>query len=364
MPYWSFCAPVDSRNETKQHIEIYSFLESIVMTVSSHPRRRTLLLSGVSFPLASLMPLLAGAQLAWPNRSITLIAPNAPGGPADTLARAVANGMTKILNVPVVVENKPGASGKIGMQALLRAPRDGYTLAVTAETALSALPVFDKNVGYRSPADFEPLSLAVRTPTVWCVHPSMPVKSLRELVAYAKANPGKLNYASFGNNSATHLASENFFRIMDIKLTHIPYKSETEALNGLISGQVQVMMLSGASKPHITAKKIRGLATTSSRRWDFLPDIVTARETGIPELSNYSYEPWLGFSAAAGIPKEIRDRLSSVLRQSMDSPEVKKMLSGFGYQIIASSSVEMEEAIQQDLNSYRVLAQSGRVTPE
>lgn len=116
---------------------------------SHHPRRRALLLGGLGLPFASLTPLLAGAQVAWPNRSITLIAPNAPGGPADTLARAVANGMSKILNVPVVVENKPGASGKIGIQALLRAPRDGYTLAVTSETALSALPMFDKNVGYQ-----------------------------------------------------------------------------------------------------------------------------------------------------------------------------------------------------------------------
>lgn len=331
---------------------------------SNHPRRRTLLLGGLGIPLASLMPISAGAEVAWPNRSITLIAPNSPGGPADTLARAVANGMTRILKVPVVVENKPGASGKIGIQALLRAPRDGYTLAVTTETALSALPVFDKNVGYQSPADFEPLSLAVRTPAVWCVHPSVPANNLRELVAYAKANPGKLDFASFGNNSSTHLASENFFRIVEVQLAHIPYKSESEGLNGLISGQVQVMMLSGASKPHIAAKKIRGLATTSTSRWDFLPDIVTARETGIPELANYSYEPWMGFSAAAGIPKEIRDRLNGALRQSMDSPAVKAMLFGFGYRIIASSSSEMIEAIQHDITSYRVLARSGRVKPE
>lgn len=331
---------------------------------SNRPRRRTLLLGGLGIPLASLMPISAGAEVAWPNHSIALIAPNAPGGPADTLARAVANGMTKILNVPVMVENKPGASGKIGIQALLRAPRDGYTFAVTSETALSALPVFDKNVGYQSPADFEPLSLAVRTSGVWCVHPSVPVNNLRELVAYAKANPGKLNYASFGKNSSSHLASENFFRIVDVQLTHIPFKSESEGLNGLLSGQVQVMMISGASKPHIAAKKIRGLATTSASRWDFLPDIVTAREAAIPELTNYSYEPWLGFSAAAGIPKEIRDRLNSALRQSMDSPAVKALLTGFGYRIIASSSSEMSEAIQQDLSSYRVLARSGRVTPE
>lgn len=340
-----------------------TFPENIHMT-SNHPRRRTLLLGSLSLPVASLMPISAGAQVAWPNRPITLIAPNAPGGPADTLARAVADGMTKILNVPIVVDNKPGASGKIGIQALLRAPRDGYTLAVTSETAMSALPVFDKNVGYRSPADFEPLSLAVRTPTVLCVHPSVPAKNLREFIAYAKANPGKLNYASFGNNSSSHLASENFFRIVDVQLAHIPYKSETEGLNGLVSGQVQVMLVSGASKPQIAAKKIRGLATTSAKRWDLLPDIVTARETGIPELANYSYEPWLGFSATAGIPKDVRDRLNSALSQSMTSPAVKARLSSFGYRIIASSPAEMSDAIQQDITSYQVLARSGRVTPE
>ena len=330
-----------------------------------HSELRRRLLRWTALPMAHWLLPAARAQGSWPNRSITIIAPNPPGGPADTLARAVVPGMSKALGVPVIVDNKPGAAGKIGIQALLRAPRDGHTIAVTSITALSALPVFDKNPGYKSPDDFEPLSLAVRTQAVWCLHPSVPARNMREFVAYAKANPGKLNYASFGINSSSHLAQEDFFRMLDIRLAHVPFKGEVEGINALLAGQVQVMMISGAAVPQIKAGKLLALSTTGEKRWPVLPDVPTGRETRIPELSTYMYEPWVGFSTAAGVPKDVVDKLGSALQQGLKDPSAEAILAGgLGYRIVASSPNEMRDAVIQDLAGYQELVRSGRVLPE
>lgn len=326
--------------------------------------RRHLLQTTLGAGVASLLPWSAHAQGAFPSRAVTIIVPNASGGPADALARAVLPGMSKALGVSVVVDNKPGASGKIGIQALLRSPKDGHTIAVTSITALCALPVFDSKAGYKSPDDFEPLSLATRATAVWCLHPSVPAKNLQELIKHAKANPAKLNYASFGTNSSSHLAQEDFFRMLDIQLTHVPFKGESEGLNALLAGQVQVMMVSGAAKQHVEAGKILGLATTGVKRWEVLPTIPTARETRVPELASYSYEPWIGFSAAAGVPRDVVERLSAAVRQGLAESSAQSILQGLGNRIVASTPAEMRDAVLQDLTRYHVLARSGRVMPE
>lgn len=328
-----------------------------------HSERRQFLAQGVALG-GALLPGLGATQPAWPSRPVFIIVPNAPGGPADLIARAVSSAMAKELGTGVVVENKPGAAGKIGIQALLKAPRDGHTVAITSVTALSALPVFDPNVGYRSPEDFSPLTLAVRTPAVWCVHPSLGIDSLRKLAAYAKAQPNKLNYASFGTNSSSHLAQEDFFRRLDVRLTHIPFKGESEGMNALLAGQVQVMLLSGAAKPQIEAGRLVALAVTTKTRWDVLPNVKTARESGLPELEDYSYEPWLGFSAAAGTPPEVVDRLQKAIRNAINSEEATATFKRLGFRPVASTPKEMQEAVVEDMTLYRVLLRSGRVRVE
>lgn len=330
--------------------------------MNHHPlNRRHLLQLVAAGGTAALWPH-AQAQSTWPSRAITLIAPNAPGGPADTLARVVTTSLSQQLGTSVVVDNKPGAAGKIGIQAMFRAPRDGHVVAVTSVTALSALPVFDPQVGYRSPEDFEPLVLAVRTPAVWCVHPSLGVKNLAQLVALAKSKPGVLNYASFGTNSSSHLAQEDFFRRVDIRLTHVPYKGESEGMTALLSNQVQVMMISGAAKPHVEAGKLTALATTSADTWEAFPKLVTASRSGVLQLATYSYEPWLGFSAAAGTPAETVTRLQNALRVALRTPEAQATLGKLGYRVVAGSAQDMRNAIEQDMTLYRVLLRSGRVS--
>ncbi len=327
----------------------------------NHSTRRDVLRWTAAAAAATLGGTPAWSQGTWPSRNISIIAPNAPGGPADTLARVVLSSMGQELGTNVIVENKPGAAGKIGIQTMLRAPRDGHTIAITSITAMSALPVFDRQVGYQSPDDFEPLTLAVRTPGVWCVHPSLGIKTLAELVALAKTKPNVLNYASFGTNSSSHLAQEDFFRRLDIKLTHVPYKGESEAITALLSNQVQVMMISGAAKPHIEAGKLLALATTSQTAWEVLPKVITANKSGIPALANYSYEPWLGFSAAAGVPQDVSARLQRALRNALEKPEARQTLARLGYRVVTSSAQEMRDAIVQDMTLYQVLLRSGRV---
>lgn len=306
----------------------------------------------------------ASAQTHWPSKPITIIAPSAPASPIDTLARAVSGGLARELNTSVVVDNKPGASGKLGIVALLNAPRDGHTIAVTTLTHLASVPVFNPKPGYRVPEDFALLTLAVQTPAVLVVHPSVPARTLAEFVRYAKANPGKLNYASFGERSSSHLASEDLWDKMGVSVAHVPFKSEAEGINALISGQVQVMSTSGAAAPQIEAGRLVGLATSGAARWDVLPKLPTFMESGLPEFKDYVYTPWLGFSAAAGTPPDVTAKLSAALRAVLRQPEAQRMLGNIGYTVVALSPEDMAAAVTRDQAVYRRLLKANRVRVE
>lgn len=326
-------------------------------------RRRNILLSTLAAPVAGLFNTSALGQDIWPSKPISLISPNSPGGPADTLARSVINSMSRELGVSVVVDNKPGAAGKIGMLAAMNAPRDGHTIAVTSITALCSLPVFSLNAGYDPLKDFDPLTLAVRTPSVLMVHPSVPVRNMSELVAYAKARPRELNYASFGEKSSSHLAFENLLRLLDLEMTHVPFRSESDGRTALLSGQVQLMSTSAASKPFIDSGRLIALGQSSAGRWSVMPNVPALRESGVAALASYEYEPWLGFSVAAGVPLVVRERLSMALRNALRSPEANQ-LQTLGYRVVASTPAEMRKAVDADIVGYKVLARSGRVKPE
>lgn len=307
----------------------------------------------------------AADEIKWPTQPITLIAPSSPGSPMDSLARAIEPALARQLGVSVVIENKPGASGKIGMQALLRANPDGHTFSVATQTHLTALPVFDPNVGFKVPDDFGLLSLAIRTPSATSVHTQVPVRSMQEFVDYARANPGKLNYGSFGVRSSGHLAAERLWNLLGIHLNHVPYKSESEGLHGLASGQIDVMNSSGAVRPHQETGKVVTLGTSGPERWDIFPNIPTMQESGVSELKNYVYLPWLGFATSSRVPAEIQKKLSDAIREALRSPEAQRLLNQqLGYIIVASSPEEMAAAVQEDLQVYRELKASGRIPEE
>lgn len=294
---------------------------------------------------------------AFPTKPITVVTHSTAGGLADLMARIVADEATKNLGQPVIVINRPGASGKIAMHAMLNAPRDGHTIVTINTQAMTINPLVDPEVGYDPLKDVLPLTLALRTPLVVVVHPSVPARSMRELVAYVRANPEKLAYGSFGNSS--HLWTEELLSTLNLSIRHIPYK--IEPFLDLLAGRLQFMIASGVSKPHVDAGKLVALATSGKQRWDFFPDLPTYGETGLEELKNYSYSPWLGFGAAADIPDHAVSKLREALVKALHAPAVKSALARYGVEVVSSTTDELSTLIKAELERNRSVLASGRI---
>ncbi len=303
----------------------------------------------------------AAAQ-PYPYKPVTLIVPVSAGGPADLLARTVAPQLSKILGQPVVVENRPGASWKIGTHALLRAPKDGYTLSVVSAAVLTLNPLIDRTIGYDPLKDFTPLTHATDGSDVLVIHSSVPAKSLQELVAYAKANPGKLSYGSGGSGTAIHFSTQELLLKLGIIATHVPYKGDAPAFNDLLSGHIQMMLPSaGVATPFVRAGNLVALATSGAKRSGMLPNVPTYNETGIPELRDYSNTRWLGFAAAAGIPPEAARKLQDALVKALRQPEVKEKFAIAGIDVIASTAEEFTAFIRAELERNRKVIEGGAI---
>ena len=303
----------------------------------------------------------AAAQ-PYPYKPVTLIVPVSAGGPADILARTVAPQLSKTLGQPVVVENRPGASWKIGTHALLRAPKDGYTLSVVSAAVLTLNPLIDRTIGYDPLKDFTPLTHAIDGSDVLVIHSSVPAKSLQELVAYAKANPGKLSYGSGGSGTAIHFSTQELLLKLGIIATHVPYKGDAPAFNDLLSGHIQMMLPSaGVATPFVRAGRLVALATSGAKRSGMLPNAPAYNETDIPELKDYSNARWLGFAAAAGIPPEAARTLQDALVKALRQSEVKEKFAIQGIDVIASSAEEFTAFIRAELERNRKVIESGAI---
>ncbi len=328
---------------------------------SVHPSGRTASVIGAIVAAT----LVAGSQVwaqAFPTKPITIVTHSTAGGLADVMARIVADEATKHLGQPVIVVNRPGASGKIAVHAMLSAPRDGHTIYTVTPQAVAINPLVDPQIGYDPLKDILPLTLAIRTPLVVVVHPSVPARSMRELVSYVRANPEKLAYGSFGIGSTSHLWTEEFLSTLNLSIRHIPYK--IEAFADLVSGRIQLLIASGASKPHVDSGKLVALATSGKQRWDFFPDLPTYAETGVEELKNYSYSPWLGFGAASDIPDHAASKLHEALVKALHAPGVKSALARYGVEIVGSTTDELSTLIKAELERNRAVLASGRVKLE
>ena len=311
--------------------------------------------------IASLVPVatLARAQ-AFPSKPVTILVAFAAGGPADTLARAVAQEASPLLGQPVLVDNRPGAGGKIAMQALLRAPRDGHTIAYISPTMLSIAPLLDPNLGYDTTKDILPLTTALHAANAFAVNAALPVRNLRELVAYAKAHPGKLNYASTSNGGWNHLATEKLLVGLGIHATHIPYKGESPALTDLAAGVIQFMMISGSAKAFIDDGRIVAISSTGNKPAAVAPKAQLMRDSGIPGVASYNEMPWAGFGMAADAPPAVVTRLHEVLVKSLESDEVRKRMAILG-EISTSTPAELQAIIRNELAANRQLIASGQV---
>jgi len=269
----------------------------------------------------------AFAQL-YPSKPIRLIVPFAAGGGNDNVARLVGRRLGETLGQPVVVDNRPGAGGVLGAELAAKAPPDGYTLFLGGVGSHAINPNLIENLPYDPIRDFAPVELLAQAPLVLVVHPSVPARDVAELVAYARRNPGKLNFASNGNGSSSQLAAVMFESMAVIEMVHVPYKGLSPALTDLLSGQVQLMFSSVvAIVPHVKAGKVRGLATTGAKRLALLPGLPTIAESGFP---GYEASSWYGILAPAGTPRDIVTKLNAELSKALEQPEVRNSLLAEG----------------------------------
>mgnify|MGYP001031230022 FL=1 len=269
----------------------------------------------------------SSAHSAFPEKPVTLVVPFAPGGGTDAISRSLAEGMSKDLGQPVIVENRPGAGTVIGTNYVARSQPDGYTL-VMATFAHAVNPFIHPNLPFDTAKAFAPVALVAHSPNILVVNPEQPFHSVKELLDYARAHPGELNYGSFGNGTSAHLAGELLKRLAKIDLTHVPYKGSAPALTDLLAGQIQVMLTMVASvAPHIKSGRLRALAVTSTQRSAAFPDLPTLDEAGVP---GYQAESWYGIYAPAGTPEDVIARLNASVAKAVQTPSFQQRVADEG----------------------------------
>ena len=292
----------------------------------------------------------------WPAKPIRFIAPNLPGGPTDILARLVGQKLAESLGQPVVIDNRAGAAGNIGTEAAAKSPPDGYTLVTGNNATFGANVSLYKRLGFDPVRDFTPVVLVATQPNILVVHPSLPVASVKELVALAKARPGQLNYSGSGMGAAAHLAAELFKSMTATSIVHIPYKSAAPALTDLIAGETQLMFATSLSvMPHIKANRVRALGVTTARRSRFLPDLPTIAEAGVP---GFEASTWHGVLVPAGTPGAIVDRLSTEINRALQLADVRERLAAMGAEVAGGTPKEFADHIQREIPKWAKLIKS------
>jgi tripartite-type tricarboxylate transporter receptor subunit TctC len=297
---------------------------------------------------AALLAPLAGAQ-SYPVKPIRLILSVPAGATPDVTARLVTPGLANVLGQPLVVDNRGGAGGLIGAEIVAKAAPDGYTLFISSPGALTILPHLRK-VPYDTLKDFTPVSLISVGPFVLIIHPSVPAKSVNELIALAKAQPGKLNYASAGNGVANHLAMELFKQMAGVDITHVPYKGAPQAVTDVLAGHMNMMFNSIAPLVgHIKAGRVRVLGVASAKRSSQLPEVPTISEAGVP---GFEAENWFGMFAPAKTPQRIIARLNEAVVKVVRSPEIQAQFAALGADAVGNSPEEFAAFVRRDMEKY------------
>ncbi len=302
-------------------------------------------------------PVLAAGAQSYPVRPVRLIAPSSPGSGVDIVARIVGQKLSENLKQQVVIENRAGAGANLGAEIAAKATPDGYTLFMGTPAHAINTSLY-RRLNYDIVKDFIPISLVTTGQYVLVVHPSLPAKNVKELIALAKARPGQLNYASAGNGNATHLAGELFKSLTKLNIVHVPYKGTGPALTDLIGGQVQFMFANlTAGLPHIKSGKLRALAVTGAARSSAAPDIPTVIESGVP---GYTVTSWYGVLAPAATSQEIINRLNGEIARVMRSPDMKDRLAGEGAEPASSTPAEFAAFIKTEIAKWgKVVREAG-----
>ncbi len=304
----------------------------------------------------------AWAEGKYPERPVTLVVPTATGGTTDFTARLIADQLQRALGQPVIVDNKPGASGNIGNQYVAKARPDGYTLLVSYSGYQVANPHLFAKAGWDPIKDFAPVAMLTRAPQVVVTSANVPANTLAELVAHAKANPGKLNYASSGNGSIQHIAGELFKQRTGTFITHIPYRGSGPAVQDLLGGQVDLHITTPASVvSHVKAGKLKALAVSSNSRLSALPQVPTAVEAG---LTGFTLDSWFALYAPAGTPPEIVALLNTEIGKILSSPETRKKAEDAGTSIEQMTPAQLGEFTRKELDDWGRVIKAARITAD
>jgi tripartite-type tricarboxylate transporter receptor subunit TctC len=304
----------------------------------------------------------AASAQSFPTKPIRWVVPFAPGGSTDTLARTLAVKLSDALGQQVVVDNRPGASGNIGMEIVARAPADGHTILLGYIANVAIAPSLYEKLPFDPVKDYEPITLLATSPNVLVAHPTVAAKNLKELIALAKSQPGKLNYASASIASVGHLTGELLNDLAGIKMTHVAYKGSGQAVTDLLGGHIQ-LMFSGFSStlPHIKSGKLRALAQTGEKRSPALPDVPTIAESGFP---NFEATAWYGVHAPAKTPKPIVNRLNAEIVKALKLSDVSERLGSLGFEIAATTPEHYGNYIRSEIKKWAKVVKASGAKPE
>jgi tripartite-type tricarboxylate transporter receptor subunit TctC len=302
------------------------------------------------------VPLAAPAQ-NYPTKPVRMILPFPPGGPTDLLGRTIAQKLSEQMGHQVVPENRPGAGGNLGLEVAAKSPPDGYTIVLTSSVIASAPALYAK-LNYKQ-SDLAPISLVAEVKNILLVHPSVPAKNVKELVALARKNPGKLNYGSGGVGTTTHITPELMMSLTKTRMTHVPYKGSGLALIGLIGGQVDVLVMAApAALEQVKAGRARGLMIYSTERFPPLPDVPSAKEEGV---ENYIVRLWYGILAPTGTPAPLISRLNTEIVKALQSPDVKKRFADAGVEPLTSTPEEFAKFIAVETPHYAKIVKDAHI---
>ncbi|ARP85739.1 Bug family tripartite tricarboxylate transporter substrate binding protein [Bordetella genomosp. 9] len=298
---------------------------------------------------------------SYPDRPIRVLLGFPAGGGADMVLRAIAPGLAEALGQPVIVENRPGAGGNLAMDAVAKAPPDGYTLLMAAPGLVTNNSLYE-NLSFDPAKDFAAIGMASTVPNVLLIHPSLPVDSVAELVDYAKRHPGELNYASSGVGTSIHLATALFERDTGVRMTHVPYRGGPQAMSDLIGGQVQAMFaVLPLALPHIKAGRLRALAVTSQTRSPSLPQVPTMIEAGV---KGYTATTWNGLVAPAGTPEPVIRKLNAALHSALDRPDVRATFAAMGQEVVKDTPEEFADMLKAETAKWEAVIQAAGIKAE
>lgn len=298
---------------------------------------------------------------AYPGKLVKLMVPFPPGGGVDTLARIVQAKLAEGLGQSVIVENKAGAAGQIGVDSVAKSSADGYTVLIGSPGAMSVAPSLNPKLPYRPLNDLAPVTQGVLISNVLVVNPSLPVKNVAELIALARSQPGKLTFASGGTGSSPHLSGELFKLMAKVDILHVPYKGTSPALNDVVGGQANMFFSDPSALNLVKAGKLRALAQTTATRSPSIPDLPTVAESG---LSGYSATNWYGFFVPAGTPAPVIERLNAELVKALNAPEVRSRLVAAGMDPAPSTPQELGAFLKEDIARWARVVEAAKITLE